>query len=63
MIKARSIGVHGISKTVAEWAEIYHVDRYLIYNRLKNGLKENEKLFIPPNSHRSKRPGTHGGSI
>jgi hypothetical protein len=57
------ITLNGISKSVAEWAEIYRVSRYLIYTRLKNGWEENEKLFIPPDSHRSKRTGIHGGSI
>lgn len=57
------ITLNGTSKSVAEWAEIYRVNRYLIYTRLKNGWEENEKLFIPPDSHRSKRAGIHGGSI
>jgi hypothetical protein len=57
----KMITLKGISKPVSEWAEIYQVDRYLIYTRLKNGWEENERLFIPPDPHRSKRAEVHGG--
>jgi hypothetical protein len=57
------ITIDGVTKPVSEWAEFYQINRYLIYNRLRNGWKSDKGLFIPPDSHRSKRAGIHEGSI
>lgn len=36
------ITYNGLTKTPAEWAAIYHIDRQVILNRYKKGLREKE---------------------
>jgi hypothetical protein len=42
------VTINGETKCVAEWAEIFSINRYLVYSRIRNGWELNEGLFTPP---------------
>jgi hypothetical protein len=46
------VTINNETKCVAAWADIFNINRYVVYTRIRNGWEINEKLFLPSRQRR-----------
>lgn len=60
-VSNRIISLHGVSHTVAEWAEQLNISPNTLYSRLRNGMSEERALTLPIHTEYRDHPLSYNG--